>query len=87
MMHGVEANQQNAPGLTQMVERLARNANLPMPKVYVCPQNAPNAFATGRSPSKADMAAARLDWAMIRLVLPLWPASPLRSIPFPAEFR
>src|SRR5260370_39808331 len=38
------------------MERLAGKANLPMPKLYVIPQAAPNAFATGRSPSHASVA-------------------------------
>ena len=43
--------------LYQLTERLARKANLPMPKVYVIPEAAPNAFATGRNPSHAAVAA------------------------------
>jgi len=43
--------------LHQMVARLARNAGLPMPKVYVIPTASPNAFATGRNPSHAAVAA------------------------------
>ena len=43
--------------LTQLVERLARQAGLPMPKVYVIPSASPNAFATGRNPSHAAVAA------------------------------
>ncbi|MEM8757223.1 MAG: M48 family metalloprotease [Planctomycetota bacterium] len=39
-----------------MVDELRHKAGLPMPKVYVCPQQAPNAFATGRSPKKAAVA-------------------------------
>jgi heat shock protein HtpX len=39
------------------VERLARNAGLPMPKVYVIPDMSPNAFATGRNPQHAAVAA------------------------------
>lgn len=42
--------------LWQMVDRLRQRADLPMPKVYVCPHEAPNAFATGRSPRKAAVA-------------------------------
>ncbi len=55
-MRAQEVDEQTAPDLVTMVERLARNADLPMPRVYVCPQQAPNAFATGRSPSKAAVA-------------------------------
>jgi heat shock protein HtpX len=40
-----------------MVERLARQAQLPMPKVYVIPDASPNAFATGRNPQHAAIAA------------------------------
>ena len=36
--------------LYQLVERLSRRADLPMPKVYVIPDASPNAFATGRNP-------------------------------------
>ena len=43
--------------LHQMTERLARQANLPMPKVYVIPEASPNAFATGRNPQHAAVAA------------------------------
>ncbi|MGE3956778.1 MAG: zinc metalloprotease HtpX [Vicinamibacterales bacterium] len=43
--------------LYQMVERLARRASLPMPKVYIIPDMSPNAFATGRNPSHAAVAA------------------------------
>jgi len=42
--------------LYRMVDELRRRANLPMPKVYICPHEAPNAFATGRSPKKAAVA-------------------------------
>jgi len=43
--------------LYQVVERLAQRAGLPMPKVYVIPEMSPNAFATGRNPSHAAVAA------------------------------
>ncbi len=43
--------------LYQMVARLAQRAQLPMPKVYVIPDASPNAFATGRNPSHAAVAA------------------------------
>jgi heat shock protein HtpX len=55
-MRGVEADPRAHGDLIEMVRRLAQNANLPMPKVYICPQEAPNAFATGRSPKKAAVA-------------------------------
>jgi heat shock protein HtpX len=43
--------------LSQIVRRLATQAGLPMPKVYVIPQMSPNAFATGRNPQHAAVAA------------------------------
>src|SRR3954468_22240285 len=45
-----------APELYAMVDRLRQRAGLPMPKVAVAPQEQPNAFATGRSPSHAVVA-------------------------------
>lgn len=43
--------------LHRIVETLARNANLPMPKVYIIENDQPNAFATGRNPENASVAA------------------------------
>ncbi len=45
------------PRLYAVMERLAAKGNLPMPKLYIIPQAAPNAFATGRNPSHASVAA------------------------------
>lgn len=45
-----------APGLFDAVARLARQAGLPMPKIYLIPESAPNAFATGRNPEHAVVA-------------------------------
>ena len=45
-----------APELYRMVDRLRQRAGLPMPLVAVAPHEQPNAFATGRSPSKAVVA-------------------------------
>jgi heat shock protein HtpX len=44
------------PRLYQVMERLAAKAKIPVPKLYVVPDAAPNAFATGRSPSHASVA-------------------------------
>ena len=51
--------QEVGPGhrLYAMIERLSRQAQLPMPKVYVIPDPSPNAFATGRNPAHAAVAA------------------------------
>jgi heat shock protein HtpX len=46
-----------APGLYDVVARLAAKADIPMPRLYVIPDPALNAFATGRSPSHAAVAA------------------------------
>lgn len=43
--------------LYDIVRRLSSQANLPMPKVYIIPEQVPNAFATGRSPKHAAVAA------------------------------
>ena len=42
------------PRLYQVMERLAAKANIPVPALYVVPDMAPNAFATGRSPKHAS---------------------------------
>ncbi|MBX3381373.1 MAG: M48 family metalloprotease [Phycisphaeraceae bacterium] len=55
-MQGREVTPDNGGDLLPMVHELSRRANLPMPRVFICPQEAPNAFATGRSPSKAAVA-------------------------------
>jgi heat shock protein HtpX len=49
-------NQESHPTLYNMVEELARKADLPMPAVYLIPQQQPNAFATGRNPENAAVA-------------------------------
>ncbi|HBS28438.1 MAG TPA: protease HtpX, partial [Phycisphaerales bacterium] len=55
-MQGRPVTPESGPELYEMVDRLRQNAGLPMPKVYICPHDAPNAFATGRSPNKAAVA-------------------------------
>lgn len=49
-------SREQAPRLYSVMERLAAKGSLPMPKLYVIPQAAPNAFATGRNPSHASVA-------------------------------
>jgi heat shock protein HtpX len=49
-------SREESPRLYAVMERLAAKANLPMPKLYLIPQAAPNAFATGRNPSHASVA-------------------------------
>jgi heat shock protein HtpX len=48
-----------APRLYQIVRELCTRADLPMPGLYMIPQDQPNAFATGRSPKKAAVAVTR----------------------------
>ncbi|MDP3788908.1 MAG: zinc metalloprotease HtpX [Candidatus Omnitrophota bacterium] len=53
-MYGAkEIDEKSHPEIYQIVRDLARKDNLPMPKVYLAPANAPNAFATGRNPAHA----------------------------------
>jgi heat shock protein HtpX len=52
----VPISREQSPRLYSVMERLAGKANLPMPKLYMIPQPAPNAFATGRNPSHASVA-------------------------------
>jgi len=47
---------EQSPRLYQVMERLSAKANLPVPKLYMIPQAAPNAFATGRNPTHASVA-------------------------------
>jgi len=47
---------EQAPQLYDITERLCGKANLPMPRLYMIPQPAPNAFATGRNPRHASVA-------------------------------
>jgi heat shock protein HtpX len=56
MYRGKEVSAQDDPELYGLVQDLAQRANLPMPRVYVLPQDTPNAFATGRNPHHAAVA-------------------------------
>jgi heat shock protein HtpX len=57
-MYGArEAREQDAPQYYRIVRQLAQNAELPMPKVYIMENPQPNAFATGRDPEHAAVAA------------------------------
>ena len=56
MYRGQEVTSSDDPELYGIVQSLAQKANLPMPKVYVLPQDTPNAFATGRNPRHAAVA-------------------------------
>jgi len=51
-----EVSMNDAPELHQMIEKLAVQAGLPKPRVYIIPQETPNAFATGRNPEHSAVA-------------------------------
>ncbi len=56
MHNAIPVDETNSPVLLKMVEQLAQNADLPIPKVYILETDQPNAFATGRSPDHAAVA-------------------------------
>jgi len=65
-MYGAQpVSEADAPELYTIVRNLTQKAGLPMPKVYVIPEEAPNAFATGRNP---DHAAVAVTQGLLRLM-------------------
>jgi heat shock protein HtpX len=54
--HAVPVTREELPEVYEIVEELTREADIPMPKIYVSPEMQPNAFATGRSPKHAAVA-------------------------------
>lgn len=56
MYHAQEVTESEAPDLYRLVQQLSHKAGLPMPKVYIIPDDSPNAFATGRNPQHAAVA-------------------------------
>ncbi|WP_462137518.1 zinc metalloprotease HtpX [Candidatus Mycalebacterium sp.] len=56
MYKAQEVDETSEPELYSDVRELAGNSGLPMPKVYIVPEQSPNAFATGRSPSHSAVA-------------------------------
>jgi heat shock protein HtpX len=56
MYHAQEVSESSAPDLFNIVRNLALKAQLPMPRVYIIPEEAPNAFATGRNEKHAVVA-------------------------------
>lgn len=57
MYRAKEAKNSEYPRLYKIVREVSKLSSLPMPKVYVIPTNSPNAFATGRNPKNAAVAA------------------------------
>jgi heat shock protein HtpX len=57
MTNAQQVDERSAPQLYAMVKELAEKAGIPMPKVFVIDEDAPNAFATGRNPEHASVAA------------------------------
>ncbi|HEV8690656.1 MAG TPA: zinc metalloprotease HtpX [Ideonella sp.] len=57
MYNAQEVDAQTAPQFYRLVQELAQRAELPMPRVYLINEDAPNAFATGRNPQHAAVAA------------------------------
>ena len=67
-MYGAqEVSPAEAPQMHQIVDELAREAGIPKPRVYIIPDESPNAFATGRNPEHAAVAATE---GILRLLTP-----------------
>jgi heat shock protein HtpX len=67
MYNAQEITREVHPAFYGMVERLAGRAGLPMPRVYIIPDESPNAFATGRNPDHAAVAATE---GILRILAP-----------------
>jgi len=67
MYNAQELAEEDAPGLFDLVGQLSQRAGLPMPRIYLIPQEQPNAFATGRNPQNAAVAVTE---GLLRLVSP-----------------
>jgi heat shock protein HtpX len=56
MYRAQPVTREELPHVYQIVERLTQRVGIPMPKIYVIPNDSPNAFATGRNPNHASVA-------------------------------
>lgn len=54
--NAISVTKQNAAGVYEIVEKLCKRGNLPLPKICIIPEKTPNAFATGRNPKNAVVA-------------------------------
>ncbi|MCL4503971.1 MAG: zinc metalloprotease HtpX [Deltaproteobacteria bacterium] len=68
MYRAQEVSPAEAPQMHQIVEELAREAGIPKPRIYIIPDESPNAFATGRNPQHAAVAATQ---GILRLLTPV----------------
>jgi heat shock protein HtpX len=67
MYRAQEVSPAQAPQMHQIVDELAREAGIPKPRIYIIPDESPNAFATGRNPQHAAVAATQ---GILRLLTP-----------------
>ncbi len=68
MYRAQEVSPEEAPQMHQIVEDLAREAGIPKPRIYIIPDDSPNAFATGRNPQHAAVAATQ---GILRILAPV----------------
>ena len=73
MYRAQELSPADAPVVHQIVDELARNAGIPKPRLYIVPQDAPNAFATGRDPEHGVI-------AVTQGIMQLLPLDQLRGV-------